>query len=268
MSSRRLLSHPARPRWPLLSASLATCLLWASASAAAERSPLMLTVGAGVQRQGTWLGAKGLRSEALPYIDVEWANHVSLSTVDGLQVDFIHGHVLHGGIYGDYQWGRTREELGALGGIVTALPPRFNLGGYLEWQLTDQFDLGANLSHDINGAGAYLSVYAEWDLPSMGVVEHSIQLRWQALNASAMNRNFGLNPSQASVLNTDVWEPGAGSELATLEYDVFVPTSQHTGVALGLVYGRLLGNAGNSPLVTRFGSRRQLSESLAFVYHL
>ena len=268
MSPRHPLSHPFRQRWPLLSASMAACLLWASASAATERSPLMLTVGAGVQRQGTWLGAKGMRSEALPYLDVEWANHVSLSTVDGLQVDFIHGKVLHGGIYGDYQWGRTREELGALGGTVTALPPRFNLGGYLEWQLTDQFDLGTDLSHDINGAGGYLSIYAEWDLPSMGVVEHSLQLRWQALNNAAMNRNFGLNPGQASMLKTDAWDPGAGSELATLEYDVFVPTSLHTGLALGLVYGRLLGKAGNSPLVTRFGSRRQLSESLAFVYHL
>ena len=268
MSSRYSLSHPSGPRWPLLAAIATACLLCASTSAAAEQSPLMLTIGAGLQRQGTWLGAKGMRIEALPYIDVEWSNHVSLSTVDGLQVDLINGHVLHGGIYGDYQWGRTREELGARGGPVTALPPRFNLGGYLEWQLTDQFDLGTNLSHDINGAGAYLSVYAEWDPPSMGVVEHSLQLRWQALNASAMNRNFGLNPGQASALNTDAWEPGGGSELATLEYDVFLPTSQHTGVALGLVYGRLLGNAGNSPLVTRFGSRRQLSESLAFVYHL
>ena len=268
MSFRRLPTPASRPRRLLPAAIVVACLLWASASAAAEQSPLMLTVGAGVQRQGTWLGAKGMRTEALPYLDVEWTNHVSLSTVDGLQVDFINGHVLHGGIYGDYQWGRTREELGALGGTVTALPPRFNLGGYLEWQLTSQFDLGTNLSHDINGAGAYLSVYAEWDLPSMGVVQHSLQLRWQALNNAAMNRNFGLNPYQASALNTDAWDPGAGSELATLEYDVFVPTSKHTGLALGLVYGRLLGKAGNSPMVTRFGSRRQLSESLAFVYHL
>jgi outer membrane scaffolding protein for murein synthesis (MipA/OmpV family) len=69
-------------------------------------------------------------------------------------------------------------------------------------------------------------------------------------------------------LSVPVWQPGAGGQFASLEYDLFVPTSLHTGVALALVCGRLLGDAANSPLVTRYGSRTQLSESLAFVYHL
>ncbi|MEO8837644.1 MAG: MipA/OmpV family protein, partial [Herbaspirillum sp.] len=58
-----------------------------------------------------------------------------------------------------------------------------------------------------------------------------------------------------------------GSQLASLEYDLFLPTSQHTGLALALTYGRLLGDAADSPLVAQFGSRTQWSESLAFVYH-
>lgn len=70
------------------------------------------------------------------------------------------------------------------------------------------------------------------------------------------------------MLNVPAWHPGAGSQLADLEYDLFVPTSKHTGVALSVIYGRLLGNAADSPLVTQFGSRTQISESLAFVYHL
>jgi outer membrane scaffolding protein for murein synthesis (MipA/OmpV family) len=64
------------------------------------------------------------------------------------------------------------------------------------------------------------------------------------------------------------WHPGPASQLASLEYELSVPTSRRTGVALVLVYGRLLGDAADSPLVTRYGSRTQLSESLAFVYRL
>ena len=33
------------------------------------------------------------------------------------------------------------------------------------------------------------------------------------------------------------------------------------------VYGRLLGGAGNSPLVSHFGTTTQWSQSLAFIYH-
>jgi len=83
-----------------------------------------------------------------------------------------------------------------------------------------------------------------------------------------MTRFFGIRPTEAMALNVQAWQPGAGSQLASLEYDMFLPTSRHTGIALALVYGRLLGQAAASPLVTRFGSATQLSESLAFVYHL
>jgi len=34
-----------------------------------------------------------------------------------------------------------------------------------------------------------------------------------------------------------------------------------------VTYGKLYGDAGSSPLVRRFGSTRQVTETLAFVYH-
>jgi hypothetical protein len=234
----------------------------------ADTSPTVLAGGIGVERMPSWPGAKTSHSQPIPYVDIEIPNHLSLSTLDGLQIDLIGGSMLHGGIYGDYQWGRESSDLGMLRGKIAPLSPRLTLGGYLEWQLGKNIDIGTNLSHDTHGAGAYLDIYGEWDLPMVWLLEHSVELHWQAMNAPAMNRFFGISPDQAGVLNVPAWHPGAGSQFASLEYDLFVPTSQHTGVALALVYGRLLGDAGDSPLVTRFGSRTQLSESLAFVYHL
>jgi outer membrane protein len=259
----------------LLSSSLLAGLIWPSASladAADSATPdpeaTTLTLGAGVERLPSFPGARSHRNEPIPYVDFEWPDHVSLSTLDGLQVDLIGGSVLHGGVFGDYQWGRDTDDLSPrLREKLNPLSPRLTTGGYLEWQLTKQIDVGTNLSHDINGAGAYLNVYAEWDLPKVWLIEHSLQVRWQAMNGPAMSRFFGITPTQASRLAVPSWRPGTGSQLADLEYDVFVPTSQHTGVALALTYGRLLGNAADSPLVTRFGSATQISESLAFVYH-
>lgn len=249
-----------------LSAGLLVGLPWAR-HCHADDGPPTFAIGAGVQRMPAWPGAKDARNQPIPFIDIEIPNHLSLSTLDGLQLDLIGGTVLHGGLYGDYQWGRDSGDLGVLRGRIAPLSPRLTAGGYLEWQLTKQIDVGTNLSHDLDGAGAYLDVYGEWDLPAVSLLQQSFELHWLAMNGAAMNRFFGLSPAQADTLGVRAWRPGAGGQSTSLEYDLFVPTSQHTGLALTLVWQRLLGNAGGSPLVTRFGSRNQPSESVTFVYH-
>jgi outer membrane protein len=257
------------PAWRrlLLAVGLAACLLWAQACLADTEDQPTVAVGIGVEHLPRWTGANTSRYQPIPYVDIEIPNHLSLSTHDGLQFDLIGRSALHGGLYGSYQWGRENDDLGVLRGKVAPLSSRLTLGGYLEWQLDKQVDIGANLSHDTQGAGAYLKVYAEWDLPPVWLLQHSLQLNWQAMNGAAMNRFFGVSQAQASALQVRSWQPGAGSKLVSLEYDLFVSTSKHTGFALAVVYGRLLGGAGGSPLVTRFGSRTQWNESLAFVYH-
>ncbi len=252
------------PRFILLLAC-ALPALWPLAGAAADST--VLAVGAGMQRMPAWPGANSNREDPVPYIDLELPGVGSFSTLDGLELEFLHGNTLRGGFYGAYQWGRERTELGTLGGKVPTLSPRVNLGGYLEWQINKAMDVGANLSHDTQGAGAYLNLYADTDLPALGPVEETATLRWSLMNGAAMNRFFGLDPTTATALGVSPWHPSGGSEMASLEYDLFVPTSGHTGVALAVTYGRLLGGAANSPLVRQFGAANQWSESLAFIYH-
>ncbi|MBD8879302.1 MipA/OmpV family protein [Rhodanobacter sp. 7MK24] len=251
----------------VLSACLLIGLPWARHCRADDGEQPTYAIGTGMERMAAWPGAHDARNQPIPFVDIEIPNCLSLSTLDGLQLDLIGGPVLHGGLYGDYQWGRDSEDLGVLRGRIAPLSPRLTSGGYLEWQLTKQVDVGTDLSHDIDGAGAYFDVYGEWDLPPIWLLQHSFELRWQAMNGAAMDRFFGITSAQAKGLAVPTWRPGAGSQSTSLEYDLFVPTSQHTGLALALSWERLLGDAGSSPLVTRFGSRNQPSESLAFVYH-
>ncbi len=259
--------RPARRRRRFLSTTFALACAALACSCHADSDPVTLAIGAGMQHLPSWPGARNHRAETLPYFDVDWPDHLSLSSQDGLQVDLIGGSILHGGVYGDYQWGRDSEDLGVLRHAIDPLSPRLTLGGYLEWQLTRQVDVGSNLAHDINGAGSYFKLYGEWDLPALGLLQQSLELDWQAMNAAAMQRFFGVTPSQAGTLGVMPWRPGAGGQLASLEYDLFVPTGKHTGLALAFNYGRLLGAAADSPLATHFGSTTQLTESLAFVYH-
>jgi len=226
-------------------------------------------LGAGVQRLPAWLGSREHRDQPIPYIQAELPWHITLSTLDGLTVDLIHGEKWRGGIYGNYQWGRERSELNApLKGVIDTLGPRINAGGYLEYQATVQLNVGTTLSHDTKGAGAYLNLYADYDLPAIGYLEHSLQLQWEAMNGPAMRRFFGLTQQEATQLGVQPWAPGAGGEQVSLEYDAYMPTSLHTGFALGLNYTRLLGQASGSPLVHKFGSPNQVTTTLAFVYRL
>ncbi|TCI11439.1 MipA/OmpV family protein [Dyella soli] len=225
--------------------------------------------GVGIQRMPAWLGSSDHRNQPIPYVQAELPWHITLSTLDGLTVDLIHGEHWHGGLYGNYMWGRDHDELGPrLGGIVDSLSPRLNGGGYLEYQVTVPLSLGATLSHDTQGAGAYLNMYADYDLPAVGYLNHSLQLQWQVMNGPAMRRFFQVTPEQATQLGVSPWSPGGGSQQVALEYDAYMPTSMHTGFALAVNYTRLLGDAADSPLVRHFGSPKQLSTTLAFVYRL
>ncbi|WP_266169497.1 MipA/OmpV family protein [Dyella subtropica] len=226
-------------------------------------------VGAGYQHLPTWIGSRNTRYQAIPYVLFDWPNHVTFSTVDGLNVDLIGDKQLHGGLYANYMWGRDRKDLSRrLSRIVHSLSPRLHAGGYLEYQVNKPFSFGGNLSHDTQGAGAYLDLYADHDLPSIGYLEHSVEVQWQAMNGAAMRRFFGVRRMQAQKINTQHWDPTGGSQQISFSYNAYMPTSQHTGFVLGLEYTRLLGSARNSPLVKRFGTPNQFATSLAFVYKL
>jgi outer membrane scaffolding protein for murein synthesis (MipA/OmpV family) len=254
-------------RLPLLLVLL--CLPLAPWPAHADDAAATVAIGAGVQRVPRWAGARRERVDAVPFVDIELPREgLSLSTQDGLQLDLIRGRQLHGGLYGSFQWGRDHDDLGVLAGKLPTLAPRATSGGYLEWDFTRQLNLSAFLSHDLAGAGAYAELQAEWDPPMPGLVEQSLQLRWQAMNGAAMRRFFGIAPDAAQALGVPAWAPGAGSQQLALAWELFLPTSPHTGVAASLEYAHLLDDAAASPLVRRFGTSNQVSCSLAFVYHL
>lgn len=228
--------------------------------------PIIL-IGGGIQRMPAWMGAENQRNQAVPFIQAELPWHITLSTADGLTVDLIHESKWHGGVYGNYQWGRDRSELGPqLEGIVDSLPARLNVGGYLEYDITVPLSVGTTVSHDTNGAGAYFTLYTSYDLPAIGYLMHNVELEWQGMNGPAMRRFFGVTPQQAEQLHVTPWDPNSSSQQLALEYGAFMPTSLHTGFALLVNYTRLLDQAADSPLVRHYGSANQLTTTLAFTY--
>ncbi|SDF90749.1 MipA/OmpV family protein [Dyella sp. 333MFSha] len=245
---------------------LVTLLAAASAHAQDDDGPTY-AFGAGVQRMPAWMGSKDRRNQPIPYIDIDLPGKGELSTADGLTIDLLAGEHWHAGIYGNWLWGRTHDDLGPLGGKVASLSPRFQGGGYLEYAFDKHFSVGGHVAHDTDGAGAYVALYADYQLPDVWYIQHSVELQVEGMNGPAMRRFFGVTPSEAAGIGTRSWRPGAGGQSANLEYDAFIPTSKQTGFALAISYGRLFGDAAASPLVKSYGSPRQVTETLAFVYH-
>ncbi|MBW8823812.1 MAG: MipA/OmpV family protein [Xanthomonadales bacterium] len=254
----------------VLAITLAACATAAQAQESPEASDApVYAIGAGVQRLPAWLGAKQQRTQPIPFFDIELPGKAELSSVDGLTVDIIRGKRWHGGLYADIVWGRSRGDLGPqLSPTVKRINDRLAAGGYLENEINKTVTVGARAMRELGGNGAYADLYTDITLPKMFKhVEHGIEFSVRAANAASNRERFGLDAAQATWLGLAPTRPAASWQQAALQYQVFVPTSRHTGIAANIEYARLLGDPARSPLVKNFGQRTQLSEGIAFVYH-
>lgn len=255
-----------------LTITFAGCCACAQAQEAADEppDPPAHAFGVGVQHLPAWLGARDQRTQAVPFFDIELPGKAELSSVDGLTVDAIRGKRWHGGLYADIVWGRTRGDLGPqLSTVVDRINDRLVAGGYLERDFNKAFTLGGRAMRELGGNGAYADLYADVQFPKLFKhVEHGFELSVRAANAASNRERFGLDAQQAMQLNLPPTRPGGSWQQVSLQYQVFIPTSQHTGIAANIEFAQLLGNPARSPLVKAFGQRNQLSEGIAFVYHL
>jgi len=251
---------------PAACAALVLCGTAHAQDSAAPSAQDADMLGAGFIHLPRWQGARTHRDQFAPYVQVKLGDRLTLSTEDGATLDLIHAEHLHGGLYGNYQWGRSHEDLGRLAGKITSLSPRLNAGGYLEYDFSEAQNIGMTAAHDTLGAGAYVNAYAFTALPPIGSYEHGVQLQWQWMNGPAMRRFFGITPAEADRLGTQAWRPGAGGQQIGLEYDGMIPLGRHLATVFSLSYARLLANAADSPLVREFGTADQFTYSMALVY--
>jgi len=261
----------------LQSTSLATLLLSITGASAAtpdtdqpdeSTHPMdnVFAIGVGVERQPSWLGAATHKTRPIPYLDISWHDQIELSTTDGLSVDLLHGEHWHGGMVGTLMWGRSARDLGALANRINTLNNTEQAGTYLEYAFTKSLSVGARWRHDVQGTGAaYGDIYTEFSLPAPGAIEHSIKLASEAMNGAAMRRFFGLTPEAGSALGTGAYRPDGGFTSISVSYEIFVPTSTHTGISFAVERSRLLGAAARSPLVHDFGTHSQRTAMLAAI---
>jgi outer membrane protein len=259
----------------VLSVALATTALSTVTSAADPvadtpdaATTTSIAIGAGVERLPSYLGAATHKTYPVPYLDINWHDQVELSTTDGLIVDLLHREHWHGGLVGTLMWGRSTRDLGALAIRVNTLNTTLQGGTYLEYSFTKSVTAGIRWRHDVQSTGAACGdVYAEFDLPAPGFVQHSVKLDALAMNRSAMRRYFGISPEVASALGTPSYQPDGGFVSVAATYQLFIPFSKQLGISFAIDWSRLRGAAAQSPLVRQFGSRNQRTLMSAAIYN-
>lgn len=246
------------------------CAVFAAELADEKPDPATTTtfaIGLGVERQPSYLGAATHKTHPIPYLDINWHDQIEISTTDGLVIDLLNGEHWHGGVVGTLVWGRSAKDLGALASRVNTLNNTEQGGGYLEYDFTKNISAGIRWRHDVQSTGAaYTDVYTEFELPTPGFIEHSVKLNAAAMNRSTMRRFFGVSADVASALGTSSYQPNGGFASITATYQLFVPTSKHSGVSFEIDWSRLHGAAAQSSLVRNFGSRNQRNIALAAIY--
>ena len=116
-----------------------------------------------------------------------------------------------------------------------------------------------NFRHDVtNSHGGYVvgAGVSAWTPTPFFLLGAYASVTWGS--DDYMGTYFGVDPSGAAASGLPAFDAGSGARDATLGLVAIVPVSARMVVGAGVIYGRLLGDAADSPIVAQRGSRDQV----------
>ncbi|MFZ9682395.1 MAG: MipA/OmpV family protein [Cephaloticoccus sp.] len=145
-------------------------------------------------------------------------------------------------------------------------------GAFLRYE-TETWSAEAVLQRALGGHEGLvldLSLDRSWRLTTAGglplIVGTGPRLRWAS--ADYLEAYFGLTAADAAASGLSRFQPGAGLVSAGWGLQVVRPVSRRAAIIAFLAAERLLGDAADSPLVSRRGDANQLSAGIFFSYRL
>ncbi|MBT3795234.1 MipA/OmpV family protein [bacterium] len=171
------------------------------------------------------------------------------------------------GIFGEYDFGRQNGDDNSLVGLEE-IDPHFQVGLDLEYSLPYRLSLGYSIVTDTKDfySGSYDSEFSlnhkiiEWvnfDQPLI----NKTSISFNYANGDYLNEWYGTPYPAFNDPNAmyKFYKPESGIYKASLSNNVVFPLSENITGLLNIGYNRLMGDAGNSQLVKRQGSKNQFS---------
>jgi outer membrane protein len=254
------------PAIPLLAAALAAAPAAAQETADGLRTA---TVGAGIQTYPRYPGASAQRTGPLPLVDVDRPGApIRFKAPDqglgfgllgrGSRIDF--GPAV--------QWEYSRRAGRDVPAGIPDVGFTVEAGGFVQTMLGESVRVRAEGRQGIGGhKGAVLDLSADALLrPRGGATLFSIGPRLRLSDGRYQRTWFGVTPAAAAATGLPSFTPRAGVHAAGLWSSVRQRLGGPWGVYGFAGYDRLIGDAGDSPLVRRYGRRDQLSAGAALTY--
>ncbi|HEY0114295.1 MAG TPA: MipA/OmpV family protein [Allosphingosinicella sp.] len=168
------------------------------------------------------------------------------------------GPVLH------FQGEREAADVGAAVGDVDFT---FEPGAFVNVNVSDNFRLRAEARRGIGGHEAWLGdLGADFFLRGGLDTLFSIGPRVKLADQDYMQAYFGVTPAVAAAAGIPAFTPDGGIRAVGAIAGVTHQISRSFGVYAYAGYDRLVGDAADSPIVTRFGSEDQFSGGIALYF--
>jgi outer membrane scaffolding protein for murein synthesis (MipA/OmpV family) len=222
-----------------------------------------VNLGGGALIQPTYEGAK--RYQVLPSgaLDIRYRDIAFLSDGEGLGVNLLHGTTYRAGIALSYDTGRDHTDDPRLATLRTVgFTPEVKLFAeafVLPFVLTGAVRQGI-VGHQglIADFGAYVPLPVGKDLYIFAGPTFSVA------NKEYMTSYFGVTPAQAVGSPLRAYSPGGGAKDVGFGLTAAYLLTDNWILVANSAYERLLGEAGNSPIVEQ---KSQLTVDLNLVYH-
>jgi len=158
---------------------------------------------------------------------------------------------------------RSRNDVGGLDAVGLTI----EAGGFARYWLGPHFRLSAEARQGINGHRALIGVLgADYVVRDRDRWLWSLGPRLTVASGRYAKAYFGVTPREAAATGVAAYSPDGGLSAAGMVVGARRQLSRRWGVLGYAKYERLLGDAADSPVVGRFGSRNQWSGGLAVSY--
>ncbi len=232
-------------------------------------------LGAGLMVGPTYEGSKHYEAKPLPMAEVSWRNAISLGPKDGLKVVVRplgdKGFSVSGGVsyWGGRKEGVDKDHDDALRGLG-------NLSGNAVGRLGFDYRYKAvtadlNMARDIGGDrdGTTITLKGGYRIYQDKAFRVNAEISTTWADDNYMESLFGITGEQArrSPKHYSVYDAKAGIKDAKIGLNAGYAVTSSIELFARTEFGRLMGDAADSPIVKNQGSENQMSGGLGLVYH-
>jgi MipA family protein len=248
-------SHSVLNAVTFLATSLVTCVATSAElgdfyNLGPNPAETAIRVGAVAVVGQRYQGASDQKVSAVPGIFLHASNGLFADPLNGIGYSFEQIGGLQYGLRVNLETGRSVES--TLPGFEK-IKARANPGVFANYAVDDKLTLRSALRLGMGeGAdGSLLHLGGSYKVLQLGFFGVSLNASVKYADSNYMQSYFGVTPAQAAASGLKAYQPSAGFAAAKVGLTAGTPLSRQIFVFTNLSVQRLLGDAGNSPIVSK-----------------